>query len=149
MKNRVQKNFLVVGMVLLLMFSIYICAHSYANSRIIDQYANGFEKNALGDYCKNESGLVLSVYKASLFNIKTNFSVGGSNNDTALIIWIPLFGGDKEYGLVINDKKTETSYQILVDDQLVPYDKEDKQIIKSHQEHIADIKAVAKKTWNL
>ncbi len=149
MKNKMLKKFLVVGIVLFFIFGLYICMHSYANSQIINQYAVGFEKNALGDYCKNESGLVLSVYKASLFNIKTNLSVGGSDNDTALIVWVPLFGGEKEYGLIINDKKTETSYQIMVDEQLVPYDKEDEETIKGYQAHIAAIKAVAKKTWNL
>lgn len=149
MSRKMLKRICAIIIVLLIVFGNYVCIHTYANSRVLNQYAGGFKENVLGDYCKNVSNMVLSVYKAPLFKLKTNVAICDNKNNITLIVWIPLFGDEKKYGLIINDEQTETSYQILVDEQLIPYDKEDKEMIKGHQAHIADIKAVAKKMWNL
>ncbi|MBC1780672.1 hypothetical protein, partial [Listeria booriae] len=37
--------------------------HAYANNKVLEKYAAGYEKNRLGDYTKNESDMVIAVYK--------------------------------------------------------------------------------------
>jgi len=49
--------------------SVYFRIHIYSNSQVVNNYTQGFEKNALGDYTKNESNMVLSVYDAPFFRL--------------------------------------------------------------------------------
>jgi len=72
-------------------FALYFGIHTYANGQLVKTYAKGFEQNPLGDYAKNESDMVLTVYKAPLFQTYTNLSVSNSKEKVDLIVWVPLF----------------------------------------------------------
>ncbi|KZM57703.1 hypothetical protein A3Q35_18665 [Aeribacillus pallidus] len=62
-------------------FALYFGIHTYANGQLVKTYAKGFEQNPLGDYAKNESDMVLTVYKAPLFQTYTNLSVLARGSD--------------------------------------------------------------------
>jgi len=48
---------------------------------LVKTYAKEFEQNPLGDYSKNESDMVLTVYEAPLFQTYTNLSVLARGSD--------------------------------------------------------------------
>lgn len=135
----------VVGLVVAV--SIYVGIHIYFNNKVIDTYAQGFEKNALGDYAKNESDMVLSVYDAPFFQTYTNLAIHSSKDKIDLIIWVPLYSKNFSYGLIVTDDESEVSYQIETNEHLETEDEEHKQIFESKQEAINEIKSMANKEW--
>lgn len=138
---------ILIGVVLV--FAFYFSVHFYENGKVMKKYANGFEKNHLGDYTKNVSNLVLAVYDAPLFSTYTNMSVSNSKGKVDLIIWVPLYGGKSSYGLVVTDDKNERSYQIKVNKHLETDEVEYKDILEKNRNEINKIKAVVKKEWDL
>jgi len=58
---------------------------------LVKTYAKGFEQNPLGDYAKNESDMVLTLYEAPLFQTYTNLSVSNSKDKVDLIVLTPLY----------------------------------------------------------
>ncbi|GAE94551.1 hypothetical protein JCM21714_3714 [Gracilibacillus boraciitolerans JCM 21714] len=129
--------------------SLYLGIHIYSNNQVINTYAQGFEKNALGDYAKNESNMVLSVYDAPFFQTYTNIAIHHSQDKVDLIIWVPLYNKEFSYGLVVTDDESEVSYQIETNEHLETEDEEHKQILESKQDAINEIKSIAKKEWGI
>src|SRR5690625_1518595 len=124
--------------------SVYFGIHIYSNSQVINTYAQGFENNALGDYDKNESNMVLSVYDAPLFQTYTNIAIHNSQDKVDLIIWVPLYSKEFSYGLVVTDDESKVTYQIEINEHLETEDEEHKQILESNQDAINEIKSIAK-----
>lgn len=118
-----------------------------ANNQVLNTYAQDFEKNSLGDYIKNESGMTLSVYEAPIFQTYTNLAISNSEDKVDLIIWVPLYSNELSYGLVVTDDENKVSYQIETNEFLETDDEEYKEILKSKQNIINEIKSVAKKEW--
>lgn len=135
----------IVGLIVVI--SIYICIHTYFNNKIINTYAKGFEKNVFGDYIKNESDMVLAVYKAPLFQTYTNLSIQNNKDNIALIIWTPLYNDNFSYGIIITDHENEVIYQIETNEHLETEDKKLQQILDSKQEALNKIKTIANKEW--
>lgn len=138
---------IIIGIVLV--FSLYFCIHVYANGKVLKNYAEGFEKNPLGDYAKNKSNMVLAVYDAPLFKTFTNLSVSNSADKVDLVIWVPLYGGELSYGLVITDDENEKLYQIEVNEHLETDDADYKNILEKNHNGINAIKSVVKEEWNI
>lgn len=139
---------IIIGIVLV--FASYFCIHIYANDKVIKKYAaEGFEKNPLGDYCKNTSNMVLCVYKAPLFQTVTNISLSNVTDKIDLIIWVPLYGGNLKYGLIITDDEAKRTYHIKVDKDLETVDEEFQSILEKNQVAIDKLKSVVKKEWNM
>ena len=113
-------------------------------------YAKEFEQNPLGDYAKNESDMVLTVYEAPLFQTYTNLSVSNSKEKVDLIVWVPLFySKELSYGLIVIDDENNATYQIEVNNHLETDDEKYKHILQKKQNAINEIKSVAKKEWGL
>lgn len=127
--------------------SVYFGIHIYSNAKVLNTYAQNFEKNVLGDYVKNESNMVLSVYAAPFFQTYTNIAIHNSRDKIDLIIWVPLYSKKVSYGLVVTDDESEVSYQIETNEHLETEDEEHAQIIESKQDAINEIKSIAKKVW--
>lgn len=143
-----KKVIIIIITGIVVTFALYFCIHSYANGKVIKRYAEGFEKNPLGDYCKNTSNMVLCVYDAPLFKTYTNLSVSNSTDKIDLIIWVPLYGGNLKSGLVITDDETKRSYQIEVDKNLESDEKEYQDILEKNQDAIDVLKSVVKEEWD-
>jgi len=133
---------------IVLVFALYLGVHYYANSKMLDTYTEGFKKNPLGDYAKNESGMVLATYDTPLFQSYTNLSIS-TKDKVDLIVWVPIYGGELSYGLIVTDDENEKNHQIMVNENLEPLDLRDKDIIDGKQDAINAIKSVAKKEWAL
>ncbi|KZE64060.1 hypothetical protein AWM68_13210 [Fictibacillus phosphorivorans] len=140
----------ILGIIAVIVVSLgsYYGVHSYANSKIKKSYAEGFEKNALGDYCKNRTDMVLCVYEAPLFQSYTNLSVTNIKDKVDLIIWVPLYGGNLRSGIIVTDDAAERSYEIEVDQNFKTDDKEYQEILDQNQEAIDVLKSVVKEEWN-
>ncbi|MBY6035062.1 hypothetical protein KUV80_00250 [Fictibacillus nanhaiensis] len=134
--------------VFVVVFGSYFTIHTYANGKIKKNYAEGFEKNALGDYCKNDTNMILCVYEAPLFQSYTNLSVTNTKDKVDLIIWVPLYGGNIKSGIIVTDDEAERSYEIEVDGNFETADKEYQEILKQNQDAIDVLKSVVKKEWN-
>ena len=134
---------------ILVIFASYFVLHIYANNKVINSYAAGFEKNPLGDYCKNTSDMVLCVYEAPLFQSKTNLSISSSMDKIDMIIWVPIYGGDLKSGLVITDDNAERTYHIELDENFETDIKEYNEILVENQEAIDALKLVIHKEWNI
>ncbi|MBC2072005.1 hypothetical protein IA826_09040 [Listeria seeligeri] len=126
----------------------YFSVHTYANNKVLEKYAAGYEKNRLGDYTKNESDMVIAVYKPPLFQSYTNISIS-SKEKVDLLMWVPLYGGDLSYGIVVTDDEKEQRYEIEVNDHLEAKNPEDQEILKNNEETIQELKAIAKKEWGI
>ncbi|MFS0783487.1 hypothetical protein [Bacillus sp. 1P06AnD] len=142
-----KKIFIVIITGIIVIFALYFCIHSYANGKVIKRYAEGFKKNPLGDYCKNTSNTVLCVYDAPLFKTYTNLSVSNSTDKIDLIIWVPLYGENLKFGLVITDDEAKESYEIEVDKNLETNEKEYQDILKKNQDAIDALKSVVREEW--
>lgn len=126
----------------------YFSVHTYANNKVLEKYAAGYEKNRLGDYTKNESDMVIAVYKPPLFQSYTNISIS-SKEKVDLLIWVPLYGGDLSYGIVVTDDEKEQRYEIEVNDHLEAKNPENQEILKNNEETIQELKDIAKKEWGI
>ncbi|EFS02023.1 conserved hypothetical protein [Listeria seeligeri FSL S4-171] len=126
----------------------YFSVHTYANNKVLEKYAAGYEKNRLGDYTKNESDMVIAVYKPPLFQSYTNISIS-SKEKVDLLMWVPLYGGDLSYGIVVTDDEKEQRYEIEVNDHLEAKNPEEQEILKNNEETIQELKAIAKKEWGI
>ncbi|AXI39485.1 hypothetical protein CX649_07465 [Bacillaceae bacterium ZC4] len=130
-------------------FALYFGIHTYANGQLMKTYAKGFEQNPLGDYAKNESDMVLTVYEAPLFQTYTNLSVSNSKEKVDLIVWVPLYSKELSYGLIVKDDENIATYQIEVNDHLQTDDEKYKHILQKKQNAINEIKSVVEKEWGL
>lgn len=126
----------------------YFSVHTYANNKVLEKYAAGYEKNRLGDYTKNESDMVIAVYNPPLFQSYTNISIS-SREKVDLLMWVPLYGGDLSYGIVVTDDEKEQRYEIEVNDHLEVKNPENQEILKNNEETIQELKAIAKKEWGI
>lgn len=126
----------------------YFSVHTYANNKVLEKYAAGYEKNRLGDYTKNESDMVIAVYKPPLFQSYTNISIS-SKEKVDLLMWVPLYGGDLSYGIVVTDDEKEQRYEIEVNDHLEAKNPENQEILKNNEETIQELKDIAKKEWGI
>ncbi|WP_271000606.1 hypothetical protein [Listeria seeligeri] len=126
----------------------YFSVHAYANNKVLEKYTAGYEENRLGDYTKNESDMVIAVYKTPLFQSYTNISIS-SKDKVDLLIWVPLHGGDLSYGIVVTDDEKEQRYEIEVNDHLEAKNPEDQEILKNNEETIQELKDIAKKEWKI
>ncbi|MCZ0704158.1 hypothetical protein J2T56_002451 [Natronobacillus azotifigens] len=144
-----KKNILKISIGLVFGFLLYLAIHLYVNQQVINTYASGFGKNPLDDYVKSESNLILSVYDAPLFQTYTNLAIHNSKEKVDLIIWVPLYSKSLSYGLVVTDDKNEISYQIDVNEHLETEDDDYKELLKTKQTAINEIKSIAKKEWGL
>ena len=144
-----KKLIIIILGFLLLFFGIYFAIHTYANNQIIKTYAADFKKNHLGDYAKNVSTVTLAVYDTPLFQTYTNLSAQDTKSKVSFLIWVSLYGGEKEYGLVITDDKKQISHQIEVDDHLEANNVQDNQLIEKNKDSIDKIKTVIKREWNI
>lgn len=141
-----KKTFFIIMIGVVVILSLYLGVHTYANGKVIETYADGYKKTPLGDYAKNKSDMVLAVYEAPFFQTYTNLSVS-TKDKVDLIIWIPLFSKERSYGLVITDDEKKETYQIEVNEHLETDDKEYKDILEKEQDTINKIKSVAKEEW--
>jgi len=132
----------IIGIVVV--FALYVCIHIYANGKVRGKYAEGFEKNPLGDYCKNTSNMVLCIYDAPLFKTYTNLSVSNSKDKIDLIIWVPLYGGNLKSGLIITDDESEEAYHIYVDENFETDEEEYQDILEKNQDAINTLKSIVK-----
>ncbi len=144
-----KKVIIRIVVAIIVVASLYVGIHTHFNNKIVNTYAQGFDKNALGDYAKNESDMVLSVYEAPLFQTYTNLAIHSSQDKIDLIIWVPLYNDDFSYGLIITDDENEISYHIDTNEHLETEDEELKQILESKQEAISKIKSLANKEWGI
>ncbi|WP_207578335.1 hypothetical protein [Listeria seeligeri] len=126
----------------------YFSVHTYANNKVLEKYAAGYEKNRLGDYTKNESDMVIAVYNPPLFQSYTNISIS-SREKVDLLMWVPLYGGDLSYGIVVTDDEKEQRYEIEVNDHLEVKNPENQEVLKNNEETIQELKAIAKKEWGI
>ncbi|CAM2362304.1 hypothetical protein LISE100100_06465 [Listeria seeligeri] len=72
-----------------------------------------------------------------------------SKDKVDLLIWVPLYGGDLSYGIVVTDDEKEQRYEIEVNDHLEAKNPENQEILKNNEETIQGLKAIAKKEWGI
>lgn len=150
-----QSKFKIIKIIVVIIIFLllgYTCFHIFLNKNLKDIYAskeNGFEKNHLGDYCKNIDKMVLSYYDLEFFSFQTNVSIANNGGGDAIIIWVSPISDKKEYGVVIqNDTKNETR-QIEVDEKLNALDPLEQKYIDEKKDNLRSIAEVAYKEWGL
>lgn len=148
MKHNFLRKSIIIVSIFVIVFLAYAGIHAYGNHKILEQYAQGYQENVFGDYCRNDSEYTFAVHKASLFSITTNLSISQNTGNTDVIIWIDLFGNIKNIGAVIVTDE-ETSYQVLLNRDFTAMDSSDEEIVKSVEVELLKIKDLAKSEWNI
>ena len=147
MKQGIKKT-AIIGMIAIgVIVSVYIGVHTYGNCIIIEKYAQGYEKNEFGDYCRSDSRHTFAVHKASLFSLFTNLSIAESEGTVDIIIWVDLFGNIKGIGTVITTE--DSTYQILLDRDFNALEQEDEDILEEFSQSIAEMKYIAHREWDI
>lgn len=98
---------------------------------------------------KKEDGYNYSVKKPDYLHYTGNLGVSNSKKGEFLIIWPLVFGG-YEYGIRI--QQGETAYEIYVDENMNPIDKDDTYAVQIIEEHKAGIEVLlynANEMWPL
>ena len=107
---------------------------------------------------KNEDGLYLmfkedgysyGVKKPDYLQYTGNLSVSNMEKGDVLIIW-PLLSGGYEYGFILREE--DRGYEIYVDENMEPLDKDDVNTIKvfeEHKEKVEELFYKANEVWNL
>ena len=145
-----RKAIITVVLFFAVLLVLYSSVHAGLNLHAQHTYAsadNGFSKNALGDYSKQADDMNLTFYKAPYLSFRTNLSAG--NEDIALIIWISRNGEKKEYGVILQDDKSQRTRQIKVDHTLAPYNKDEQVFLTKHAEDLRKLRQLADREWNL
>jgi hypothetical protein len=148
-KKRILTISICLTACLVLAFGAYFAVHTYANGQIHEMYAEDFKKNPLGDYTKNESDVILAVYDAPLFQTYTNLSAHNTKSKVGLIIWVPLYNGEKEYGFTITDDEEKITHQIEVNDRLQAETEQENELLQKNKEAIDEILSVVRANWNI
>jgi transcriptional regulator with GAF, ATPase, and Fis domain len=144
-----RKVLVIIAICIALLFGGYCTAHTLANKQLHDKYAEGFQKNPLGDYTKNKSNVILAVYDAPIFQQYTNLSANHASEKVALIIWVSLYSHKKEYGITITDDAEQVTHQIEVDEHLKAETAEENALIKNNKRAIDEILSVVSDNWNI
>ena len=106
-------------------------------------------KNEHGVYALYKDGYSYSVKKPDYLHYTGNLSIVNNESGYNLILW-PLLSGKYEYGLIIVDN--EMGYEIYVDENMKPIDKDDlfyAQLIEENKAAIEEIFSKANEMWNL
>ncbi len=114
------------------------------------KFVESISKDGSGVYAmKNEDGYIYNVKKPAYLHYTGNLGVSNYNKGEFLIIWPLMFDGYK-YGFRI--KEVDAVYEVYVDENMKPIDKEDKYIAKKVEEHKAGLETLflkANEMWQL
>ncbi|GLB61477.1 hypothetical protein [Cytobacillus sp. NCCP-133] len=106
-------------------------------------------KNEFGVHVKEKDDYLYNVKKPGYLHFTGNLGVAKTNSMDGLIIWPLLFGG-YEYGIRLqNDGEV---FEIYVDENMKPIDKEDKvavQQVEENKDEIEKLISKANEIWNL
>lgn len=98
---------------------------------------------------KKEDGYNYSVKKPGYLHYTGNLAVSNSKKGELLIIW-PLISGGYEYGVRIEEDGE--AYEIYVDENMKPIDKNDTYAVQNIEQHRAGVEKLfskANKMWQL
>jgi hypothetical protein len=147
--KNIKKYFLTALIILISIFVLYVVVHYYANSKIMGQFASGYEKNKLGDYCKNSESMIFAVYDAPLFQGYTNLSVYDETSQISVLVWVPLYYGDYRYGTIVPDPADGTMWQIEFNDNLNALHDDQQTMLAENNEAFMRIITAIEEEWNI
>ncbi|MFD3158846.1 hypothetical protein ACFIJ5_18720 (plasmid) [Haloimpatiens sp. FM7330] len=115
-----------------------------------NKFVKDLPKVKYGSYgTKKEDGYNYSVKKPDYLHYTGNLAVNNSEKGELLIIW-PLISGGYKYGVILQEK--QESWNIYIDENMKPIDKDDPYAAQKIEEHKAGVKALISKAnemWNL
>jgi hypothetical protein len=144
-----RKKIVIPVLCIVILLGGYFAVHTFANKQVLNKYAADFHKNPLGDYAHNEGDIILAVYDAPLFQQYTNLSANHTMAKVALVIWVSLYSGEKEYGFTITDDAEQVTYQIKVDEHLKAETEKENELIENNKAAIDEILSVVRNAWDI
>jgi hypothetical protein len=113
------------------------------------KYVEVIPKNEFGVHVKEKDDYLYNVKKPGYLHFTGNLGVSKTDSMDGLIIW-PLLNGGYEYG--IRFQNGDEIFEILVDENMKPIDKDDKvaaQQVEKNKEEIERLISKANKMWQL
>lgn len=144
-----KKKVLIVSIVLLILFGIWNIAWYVLTELRYNKFLKAVPENDWGIHAVQKDGYNYNVKRPFYLFFVGNLGVSSSNNSSALIIWPHIFGG-YEYGFRLQDG--DVAYEILLDDELKPVDKNDKEvsmIVEKYKTEIFSLYNKANDMWEL
>lgn len=117
------------------------------------EFIEPIPKNKYGLHFIKKDGSMYSVKKPDYLHYTGNLAVDNTQKQTSLIIW-PLINGGYKYGFRVQESESQTAYEIYVDENLKPTDKDKDdptsiQKVTEHKAELEDLFIKANKMWNL
>lgn len=142
------KNKKILIFIILIFVVLNISWFSITNIKY-KRFTDAVPKNEHDVYALYKDGYSYGVKKPDYLHYTGNLSIVNNKTSCNLIIW-PLLSGQYKYGLIIVDN--EMGYEIYVDENMKPIDKEDlfsAQLIEENEAAIEEIFSKANEMWNL
>lgn len=142
-----NKVLFVIVIILAILIMAYVGSFFTLSGKLLDKYAQGYDKNKLGTYSKNIPGYTLSLDNISPIKTTANLSVASSDGPVDLVIWLSPFGELDGQGVIINDGSEER--QVELKDDYTALSDEDKGIVEKYKSHILKLRKIAVEEWGL
>ncbi len=146
MKKISVKKLLVIA---LSMFIIYNLVWFLTTTIKYDKYTKAVPKNEYGLHYTVKDGYTYNIKKPFFFSFTGNLAVTKNGAGKSLIIWPKIFGG-YTYGFHI--RKDESDYQIYVDKNYNPINKDDEVTVQKVNEcktELEELFSKANEMWQL
>ncbi|MGL5379223.1 hypothetical protein [Clostridium sp.] len=144
MKIRNNKIFILIVSIF-----VFVNIMWFFSTRIkYHQFTKNIPKNEYGYTILNKDGYTYGVKKPNYMELTGNLYISKNNSSESIIIW-PLFTGGFEYGLILGDKKNNMSYEIYVDDNMNPLEKDNPQYLKLINDNAVEVNELYKRARNM
>lgn len=150
MSKIIKNKWLIILLAALLLFGIwnlvwYLSIQSRYNSfeKVLTLHESG------SYYIVDEEGYTYSVNHPDYLRLTGNLGISNLKKGEALIIW-PLATGGYEFGFRL--QKDGSAFEIYVDENMNPVDKNDAkvvQLVNEHKDVLDKLYAKANKVWDL
>lgn len=123
MKKSKIKILLITGSIVILLFGIWNIVWLVMTNNRYDVFLDSIPKSKYGNHIIKKDNYVYNVSRPGYLSFTGNLGINDPEGGNALIIW-PLIKGGYEYGIRITKEKKV--YEIMLDDQMKPINKNDK-----------------------
>ncbi|MNW45226.1 hypothetical protein D3C74_224850 [compost metagenome] len=143
------KILIIVGLILVLLFGVWnIVWLIMTNNRYAD-FLEAVPKSKFGNHTMKKNGYSYNVKRPDYLSFTGNLGINDTDGGNSLIIW-PLINGGYEYGIRIQTRGE--AYELYLNEQLEPINKDNKQAAQLVQEFKPEIAALFEKAnsvWDL
>lgn len=148
MKDDLMKRLITIILVITVVVIAYLGVYFYENSKIIERYATGYQKNVFGDYCRSEDGYTYAVHPVHTFSKTGNLSIAQTEGNVDAVIWFNLFGEIKKIGVVVTSEDNKV-HQIVLNRDFEVTDQADTEVISNVKEEITKLRELAEEEWGI